>query len=79
MKFSLASRSENWTLLICICYSDDLSLVSFLDREFHRHAFLMVLFIAPVTPELQCDPKLIHEIKSTAKSFAASGGAFFPS
>lgn len=41
--------------------------------------FLIVLFMAPVTPELQCDPKLMHEIKKTAKSFAASGGGFLVS
>lgn len=39
----------------------------------------MVLFIAPVTPELQCDPKLIHEINNTANSFASSGGGCFSS
>lgn len=41
--------------------------------------FLIVLFIAPVTPELQCEPKLIHDIRATAHNFAASGGGFFPS
>lgn len=39
----------------------------------------MVLFIAPVTPELQCDPKLIHAIRATANNFAANGGGVFPS
>jgi hypothetical protein len=41
--------------------------------------FLIVVFIAPVTPELQCEPKLIHDISATAHNFAASGGGFFPS
>jgi len=35
--------------------------------------------MAPVTPELQWEPKLIHEIRRTAHSFAQSGGGFFPS
>lgn len=40
--------------------------------------FFIVLFIAPVTPELQCEPKLIHDISATAHNFAASGGGLFP-
>ena len=55
MKSSLASKSENCTLIMCIC-------------------FFIVLFLAPVTPELQCEPKLMQEISSTANNFAASGG-----
>jgi hypothetical protein len=43
----------------------------------YKHTFLIVLFIAPVTPELQCDPKLMHEIRNTAKSFASNGGGRF--
>lgn len=38
--------------------------------------FLIVLFIAPVTPELQWEPKLIHEISATAINLAANGGGF---
>jgi hypothetical protein len=40
---------------------------------------LIVLFIAPVTPELQCEPKLMHEMRKTAKSLASKGGGLFPS
>lgn len=40
--------------------------------------FFIVLFIAPVTPELQWEPKLIQDISATAHSFAARGGGVFP-
>lgn len=37
------------------------------------YAFLRVLFIAPVTPLLQCDPNPIAVTKRTAKSFIFTG------
>jgi hypothetical protein len=52
-------------------------LLHYIDECFHT--FLIVLFIAPVTPELQCEPKLMHDIKITAHSFASSGGGLLPS
>lgn len=41
-----------------------------------RKTFFSVLFMAPVTPELQCDAKLIHEMRNTASNLASSGGGF---
>lgn len=32
-----------------------------------------------MTPELQCDPKLIHEIRKTANNLANNGGCRFAS
>jgi hypothetical protein len=80
MKSSLASRRENWVLEMCICYFR-ISIV-YLDR-FDRHCreytFFMVLFMAPVTPELHDEPKLMHEMRKTAINLAISGGGSFPS
>lgn len=38
---------------------------------------MSVLFIALVTLEYQCDPKLIHDINRIAVNFANSGGGCF--
>lgn len=49
-----------------------------LGRIVRGFTFLIVLFIALVTPELQCEPKLIHAIRATANRRAFKGGGLFP-
>ena len=54
IKSSLASRSENWVLLM---FSSS----------------LMVVFMAPVTPELHCEPKPMRVTRRTDISFQERG------
>lgn len=80
MKSSLASRRENWVFEMFI-FCMDVNQIMFVSISAvgKVYTFLMVLFIAPVTPELHDEPKLIQEISKTAINLAISGGGCFPS
>lgn len=76
MKSSLASRRENCVFEIPNS-SKTVNSFTFQSTIQEGSTFLSVLFIALVTLEYQCDPKLIHDINRIAVNFANSGGGCF--
>lgn len=74
MKSSLASRTAYCALLMCICCQRTCGVSTIHDKKIAAgHTFFNVLFMAPVTPELQCEPKPTAVTKSTERSFIVQG------